>query len=580
MKTKHYDIFISYRRSASDSAQLIASSLKGAGYSVFIDVESLSSGKFNEQLLGVIDSCKDFLLVLPPGALDRCSDPEDWVRREVTRALEKDKNIIPVMLSGFTWPDQMPKGLETLGDFQGITASSGEYFDLAMKRLHGYLKSRSHKKLKKWLSAVAIAIAAVALLAVVGVELAKKLSTPFYAQTADALCQQAGVLSLLGDVSEDLGEGWKDFHTAFSSARGEHARKEALDDLAGKLDDNSEELGSYRAILSNYKIELDERGILLLGLRDIDAEDVLAAHLLCDSYIDDLQTRIELIREVVSDGVVSVAENKAVSDQTDIFSHSSNIYYYGLLDILSNMPEKALSNYRKLVREWRHFPNGVGLNHSREEYQQYIDWEVNALKDLGVRIHQRNLDLEQKLLDSQQVLSSEVEKYDALYLQVREGAKVDSTKTPFENWGDILMLASFIQDAVANASNPDAADLMRSPDDVAHDVESSLEGFARAYPPLAAAADAAADFYQSYARGTAPEAGFVVAISLNDDVKAGDLVTRVNGKSALPKNYDHVAELMSKDAIRSLSLLRDGRTVKAELNNSQSGLSFLPLWIE
>ena len=50
MAGKTYDIFISNRRTASESAQLISSSLKDRGYDVFLDVESLRSGKFNEQL--------------------------------------------------------------------------------------------------------------------------------------------------------------------------------------------------------------------------------------------------------------------------------------------------------------------------------------------------------------------------------------------------------------------------------------------------------------------------------------------------------------------------------------------------
>ena len=110
---KHYDVFISYRRSSSESAQLIATHLRAAGYRVFIDVENLRSGKFNEQLYGVIDQCKDFLVILPENALDRCKDPEDWVRKEVIHAMKKGKNIIPVMLSGFSWPDPMPDGMES-----------------------------------------------------------------------------------------------------------------------------------------------------------------------------------------------------------------------------------------------------------------------------------------------------------------------------------------------------------------------------------------------------------------------------------------------------------------------------------
>lgn len=57
MKQK-YDIFVSYRRSSYDTANLIATRLRAAGYSVFFDMETLRSGKFNEQLFDVIETVR------------------------------------------------------------------------------------------------------------------------------------------------------------------------------------------------------------------------------------------------------------------------------------------------------------------------------------------------------------------------------------------------------------------------------------------------------------------------------------------------------------------------------------------
>ena len=69
------DIFISYRRDGGDMAAMyIYQALKDRGYDVFYDVEVLRSGKFNEALREYIGSCKDFILVLSPHALDRCED--------------------------------------------------------------------------------------------------------------------------------------------------------------------------------------------------------------------------------------------------------------------------------------------------------------------------------------------------------------------------------------------------------------------------------------------------------------------------------------------------------------------------
>lgn len=53
-------------------------------FSVFIDVERLEAGKFDNNLLNSIRQAKNFLLVLTPNALDRCigdNECKDWVHR-------------------------------------------------------------------------------------------------------------------------------------------------------------------------------------------------------------------------------------------------------------------------------------------------------------------------------------------------------------------------------------------------------------------------------------------------------------------------------------------------------------------
>ncbi|MDD3040209.1 toll/interleukin-1 receptor domain-containing protein [Bacteroides sp.] len=60
-----YDIFISYLRASFESVNLITEKLRSPGYSVFFNAETLRSEKFNEQLLKVIEHCKDLIIVLP-----------------------------------------------------------------------------------------------------------------------------------------------------------------------------------------------------------------------------------------------------------------------------------------------------------------------------------------------------------------------------------------------------------------------------------------------------------------------------------------------------------------------------------
>lgn len=82
---KSLDVFVSYRRSnGSQLASLLKVHLQLRGFSVFIDVERLEAGKFDNNLLQSIRQAKHFLLVLTPKALDRCMQDvecKDWVHR-------------------------------------------------------------------------------------------------------------------------------------------------------------------------------------------------------------------------------------------------------------------------------------------------------------------------------------------------------------------------------------------------------------------------------------------------------------------------------------------------------------------
>ena len=100
----------------------------------FFDEESLRSGDFNISLLDKIEECEDFVLVLTPGDLDRCSEPKDWVRREFVHALNHKKNIVPILTKGFDWPSSLPKDMQNLPKQNGLFAII-EFFDEVIDRL-------------------------------------------------------------------------------------------------------------------------------------------------------------------------------------------------------------------------------------------------------------------------------------------------------------------------------------------------------------------------------------------------------------------------------------------------------------
>ncbi|KFW62506.1 Sterile alpha and TIR motif-containing protein 1 [Pygoscelis adeliae] len=143
------DVFISYRRSTgSQLASLLKVHLQLHGFSVFIDVEKLEAGKFEDKLIQSVMSARNFVLVLSPNALDKCmGDPEckDWVHKEIVTALNSGKNIIPVT-DHFEWPDPetLPKDMRAVLKFNGIKWSH-EYQEATIDKIIRFLQGRSSR---------------------------------------------------------------------------------------------------------------------------------------------------------------------------------------------------------------------------------------------------------------------------------------------------------------------------------------------------------------------------------------------------------------------------------------------------
>ena len=96
MDNKKYDVFISYRReNGREIARLLQQGLTQRGLRVFFDLDELRDGKFNEALYGAIDAAKNLIIIMSTGALDRCVNEGDWVRRELEHALRKGVNVVP-----------------------------------------------------------------------------------------------------------------------------------------------------------------------------------------------------------------------------------------------------------------------------------------------------------------------------------------------------------------------------------------------------------------------------------------------------------------------------------------------------
>jgi len=141
------DIFISYRRENSEFiAQLIYDKLTNDGYSVFLDVKTLASGKFDDALLNRIENCNDFLLILSKGSLDRCQNEDDWLKTEIENAIKLGKNIIPIMTEDFIeFPKNIPSEIKEISHFNALELHASLVDEMILKLKKSYLKSNPKK---------------------------------------------------------------------------------------------------------------------------------------------------------------------------------------------------------------------------------------------------------------------------------------------------------------------------------------------------------------------------------------------------------------------------------------------------
>jgi len=134
-------VFISYRRTNVYMARAIYQHLSAEGFEVFFDYESIKVGDFSQIILRSIESHAHFLPLLTPSALERCTDPNDWVRREIEHAMQHQRNIIPLTMEGFDFSDinkYLPHIADTFGKYNAVRIPA-DYFDAAMGKLVGYL---------------------------------------------------------------------------------------------------------------------------------------------------------------------------------------------------------------------------------------------------------------------------------------------------------------------------------------------------------------------------------------------------------------------------------------------------------
>jgi CHASE2 domain-containing sensor protein len=108
--------FLSYRRNGGDGfVMAVLHELRARGLDALTD-KNFTAGDFPPQIIRDIRRAGCVVLVLSPGALDPQStkpmvettsarDNTDWLREEITYALNNNIEVIPILLPGYEWSD-------------------------------------------------------------------------------------------------------------------------------------------------------------------------------------------------------------------------------------------------------------------------------------------------------------------------------------------------------------------------------------------------------------------------------------------------------------------------------------------
>lgn len=440
---KKYDIFISYRREGGmETADAIYQRLQNAGYSVFLDLEQLKSGKFNEQLLSVIDGCTDFIVVLPPSALDRCSDEEDWVRREVEYAIEKGKNIIPVMLRGFDWPDKstLPESIRELPNYEGIAATDYKLFPENMERLKTkLLLSKPGITWHRYKTRFIVAILACSTM--MGVlfsylwsnkteyemicnEYSMKMMTEFVKMHHNALLAQDG-LEAFEAYCEEL-----------------HEDKE----MAKSNLNMSLSLCRKQLQIPN-KLPLSEHEKNIFRKHRFEIEELDAMYLVADEYYKEINHYFDNIQLISNQEEISKVLKEHVMLNYDFIDSYLKSSYYDLLSIFATMPATIYNKLEPATAELK-LVDDVSIRMLAEEYESRSQKQMNKINNIlnlmGRDVVVTKLAVAEQEAELAKMNANLQAKIEETYNNLSSECELNSNDEIYVQWYKIVLLGDFL----------------------------------------------------------------------------------------------------------------------------------------
>ena len=132
-------LFISYRRKSWPIVHLLEEKLKEQiKGEIFVDITGIDDTDFEQSILRHLRESNIVLVVVNEltFSLDRISNDNDWVRREIALALQLNKPIVLILVDNHLPPpsSKLPEDIRDITRKQGI-AFYQEYFDAAVQNL-------------------------------------------------------------------------------------------------------------------------------------------------------------------------------------------------------------------------------------------------------------------------------------------------------------------------------------------------------------------------------------------------------------------------------------------------------------
>ena len=609
-----YDVFVSYRRSSFESANLIAEKLRSMGSSVFFDVESLRSGNFNEQLFNVIDNCSDFVLVLPPNALDRCVNEDDWVRLEVCRAMAHNKNIIPVMLNGFTWPSSMPQGMEELCNYQALTASSIEYFDLALQRLQErYLLSKRHRSAKKTMMWIGVGLCSLAIVVAIALFVFRIIAKGVCEDYATRMTNHTSRIHVLAEENVRLGDDWDKFLRTWERKSTTEARSSLKSDFLARLDVAEQNVAM---LIPDDTLAWQISGYdrFLLSLHGINGAELALYPQMTKLYLTDYIESLNIYRQFLEDDALNFIETDWGSILFEVHEHSINSYYASYLSIVTLLPDKARRCFAQQSAQWIRFPNyasdgtekyyediiikeGQLTDELMARYERTLQYAEAEMEEMDAQLdelerkasefdertrfvedlkqsndanqqelaaRQANVQAKEALVDAKKAELRELDrKHIELYEELKAKDRLEEEDDQWYQWGKITHWATYMNTVVQSRQELLAKGVRTTssitPELLYADLSSMLSVYQTYHPEAKDYVASAKVFYREVSRAKLPFAGVMVFAfkddAVHDFLQVGDIIIALNGIPV--KNYDALkAAFRTEDGDGSMRFLR------------------------